>query len=200
MKYVKLIIKIFMFIIGVLISLWILMPWGRIGEYAVLSAERTASSKGFDAKHSSVSGSWKGPTIRINDFSAKMALGGGEFKTLTISPSFMQSIIRFSPVALVSFTGGKLSLPGGNDADMGSGKVEVSIKRGILLLKNFKSAGELSLDGSLAIDINGNKIDNADLIIRSPEKIEPVLRSISIMLPITQESAGQWRLRRDKND
>ena len=200
MKLFKVFIKAFIFILGVLISLWVLMPWGKIGEYAVLSAERTASSRGFDARHTSVSGSWRGPTIKINDFTAKMVFGGGEFRTLSISPSFIQSIIQFSPVAIVSFTGGRLLLPGGNSADLGSGKVEVSVSRGTLLLKNLKSVGELSIDGHVAIDINGQKIDNADLVMKSPERIESTLSAMSLLLPLTQESAGQWRLRREKNN
>lgn len=174
------------------------MPWGKIGEYAVLSAEKIATSKGFNTQHSSVSGSWKGPNIKVNDFTSKMIFGGGEFKTLDFSPSLIKSIIQFSPVISVSFTGGKLSFPGGNDADIGSGNVEVSLKNGILLLRNIKNTGELLLDGNIAIDINGARIDNADLLIKSPEKIEQSLNSMKTMLPLTQESKGQWRLRRDK--
>ena len=176
------------------------MPWGKIGEYAVLSAEKMASSKGFSTQHSSVGGSWKGPTINISGFASKMAFGGGEFRTLSLSPSFMQSLIQFSPVMSVTFTGGKLSFPGGIDADMGAGKAEVSLKNGVLSFRNFKSTGELSLDGNIAIDINGAKIDNADLMIRSPEKIEPSLSSMRGILPLTQESRGHWRLKRDKNN
>ncbi|MCL1875179.1 MAG: hypothetical protein FWF87_02835, partial [Synergistaceae bacterium] len=181
-----------------LISLWLLMPWGKIGEYAVLSAEKIASSKGFNTQHASVSGSWRGPTIEINEFVSKMIFAGGEFKTLSLSPSFIQSIIQFSPVISVSFTGGKLSFPGGNDVDIGSGNVEVSLKNGILSLKNFKNTGELLFDGSVAIDINGAKIETADLMIKPPEKIESSLNSMKAMLPLIQESNGQWRLRRDK--
>ena len=198
MKFFKALIKTFIFIVGTLISLWLLMPWGKIGEYAVLSGERVVTSKGFNTHHSSVSGSWKGPSIKINDFTSKMALGGGEFKTLSFSPSFLKSIIQFSPVVSVSFTGGMLSFPGGNDADIGSGNFEVSLKNGILLLKNLNNTGELLLDGSIAIDINGARIENADLAIKSPEKIEQSLNSMKAMLPLTQESKGQWRLRRDK--
>ena len=198
MKFFKALIKVLIFIVGTLISLWLFTPWGKIGEYAVLSAERTVTSKGFNTQHSSVSGSWKGPNIIINDFSSKMALGGGQFKTLSFSPSFLKTIIQFSPVVSVSFTGGTLSFPGGNDADIGSGNFEVSLKNGILLLRNLKNTGELSLDGSIAIDINGSKIDNADLLIKSPEKIEQSLNSMKAMLPLTQESKGQWRLKRDK--
>ena len=110
----------------------------------------------------------------------------------------MQSIIQFSPVISISFTDGKLLLPGGNEAEMRTGNVEVSLKNGILLLKNLKSTGELSLDGNIAIDLNGVKIDNADLMIRPPEKIEPSLDLMKVMLPLTQESQGIWRLKRDK--
>ena len=198
MKFFKALLKTFIFIIGALIAIWLLMPWGKIGEYAVLSAEKIATSKGFNTQHSSVSGSWKGPNIKVNDFTSKMIFGGGEFKTLDFSPSLIKSIIQFSPVISVSFTGGKLSFPGGNDADIGSGNVEVSLKNGILLLRNIKNTGELLLDGNIAIDINGARIDNADLLIKSPEKIEQSLNSMKTMLPLTQESKGQWRLRRDK--
>ena len=198
MKFFKVLLKTFIFIVGTLISLWLLMPWGKIGEYTVLSAERIATSRGFNTQHSSVSGSWKGPSIRINDFTSKMALGGGEFKTLSFSPSFLKSIIQISPVVSVSFTGGILSFPGGNNAVIGSGNFEVSLKNGILLLKNLKNTGELILDGNIAIDINSAKIDNADLMIKSPEKIEQSLNSMKAMLPLTQESKGQWRLKRDK--
>jgi len=198
LKFFKALLKTFIFIIGALIAIWLLMPWGKIGEYAVLSAEKIATSKGFNTQHSSVSGSWKGPNIKVNDFTSKMIFGGGEFKTLDFSPSLIKSIIQFSPVISVSFTGGKLSFPGGNDADIGSGNVEVSLKNGILLLRNIKNTGELLLDGNIAIDINGARIDNADLLIKSPEKIEQSLNSMKTMLPLTQESKGQWRLRRDK--
>ena len=174
------------------------MPWGKIGEYAVLSAERMASSKGFNTQHSSVSGSWRGPTIEINDFSSKMAFGGGEFKTLSFSPSFMQSVVQISPVISVSFTGGKLFLPGGSDAEIGSGNFEISFKNGILSIKNIKNTGELLLDGNIAIDAGEAKIDNADMLIKPPGKIESSLNSMRVMLPLTRESNGQWKLKRDK--
>ncbi|MCL2767384.1 MAG: hypothetical protein FWE49_01440 [Synergistaceae bacterium] len=198
MKILKLLMKLLLFIVGVLVSLWLLMPWGKVGEYAVLSAEKIASSKGFNTQHSSVSGSWRGPNIIVNDFTSKMALGGGEFKTLSFTPSFPQSMIQLAPVMSISFTGGKLSFPGGIDADIGSGNVEVSYKNGILFIRNLKNTGELSFDGSIAIDINSTKIDHADLMIKSPESIEQSLDSMKSMLPLTQESNGQWRLRRDK--
>jgi len=191
--------KTFVFIVGLTVSLWIFMPWGKIGEYAVLSAEKIASSRGLNTRHTSVSGSWKGPTININDFIAKIALGGGEFKVLSLSPSFMQSIIQFSPVVSVSFTGAKLSLPGVNDVGIDSGKVDLSLKNGILLLKNLRSTGELSFEGFVAIDISGAKIDTADLMIKPPQKIESSLNLMKNMLPLTQESPGQWRLKREKN-
>ena len=197
MKLFKVLIKTLIFIVGALASLWIFMPWGEMGEYAVLSAEKTASSRGYNIQHSSVSGSWIGPSILINDFASRMVLAGGEFKTLRLSPSFIQSLIRFSPVMSVSFTGGKLSLPGGNDADLGSGRVEISLKNGILLLNNLRSTGELSFDGFATININSARIENADIMINSPERIESSLNSMSIMLPLTRESAGQWRLKRD---
>ena len=199
MKLLKILIKTLIFIIGTLISLWLLMPWGAIGEYGVLSMERIASSRGFNIQHSSVSGSWIGPTIRINGFTSRMAFGGGEFRTLSLSPSIIQSFIQLSPVISVSFTGGTLSLPGGNDADMGSGTVEISLRNGILLLNNLKSTGELSLDGNIAIDINGARIETADLMIRSPERIETSLNSMRAILPLIQESNGQWRLRRERS-
>jgi len=200
LKFFKVLMKAFIFIVGLLVSLWVFMPWGKIGEYAVLSAERIATSRGIvNARHTSVSGSWRGPTIRINDFTARNALGGGEFKVLSLSPSFMQSIIQFSPVVSVSFTGAKLLLPGGNETGMDSGKVDLSLKKGILLLKNLKSTGELSFEGFVAIDTNGNKIETADLMIKPPQKIEPALNLMKTMLPLTQESTGQWRLKRDKD-
>jgi hypothetical protein len=206
LKYLKVLIKVFVFIIGALISLWLLMPWGKIGEYAVLSAEKMVSSRGMitrglTVQHSSVSGTWRGPTIGINDFSAKMNLGGGEFKKISFSPSFMQSIIQLSPVASVSFTGGKLLLPGGNETDMGRGKVDVSYKKGILSLKNFKSEGELAFDGFIVLDVNNNDIVNGDLMIKAPEKIESSLDlAKTLMRSLNQESTGQWRIKKEKSN
>jgi hypothetical protein len=202
LKFFKVLIKAFIFIIGVLVSLWIFMPWGEIGEYAVLSAERAAVSRGFTARHTSVSGTWNGPVIKINNFVARMAMGGGEFETLSVSPSIMKSLFQFSPVVSVSFTGGKLFLPGGKDAEMGTGKVEISLKNGILLLKDLSSTGELAFDGYVAYDINGGRVDNADLAIKSPESVEQALNLARTMMnnDLNEESKGLWRLKRVKND
>ena len=197
MKSHKVLIKTLIFAVGALVSLWLLTPWGKIGEYAILSVEKTAISKGFNAQHSSVNGSWKGPNIKVNNFVSKMAFGGGEFKTLSFSPSFLQSIIQFSPVISVSFTDSTLFFPGGNAIDIGSGNFEVSRKNDKLLFRNLKNTGEFLLEGNIAIDVKGPKIDNADLMIKSPEKTEQSLYLMKAILPLTQESKGQWRLRRD---
>ena len=198
MKYLKKLMNVFIFLFGALIALWFFMPWGKIGEYGVLSAEKMVSSRGLTAQHKSVSGSWRGPTIGINDFSAKMVLGGGEFKTISFSPSFIQTIIKFAPTVSVSFIGGKLLLPG-NEADLGRGKVDVSYKKGILSLRNFKSEGELSFDGFITLGVDNREIINADLIIRAPEKFETPFGMVKRLIPsLVQESTGQWRIRKDE--
>ena len=202
MKYLKKFLKVFIFIIGVMIAIWISLPWDKIGEYAVLIAERRVSSMGFTARHSSVNGSWKGPNIKVNDFAAKMTLGGGEFQSISVTPSYLKSITQFAPVISVSFSGGKVFLPGGSEADMGAGQVEISFKNGILSLRNFKSVGDLSFDGFIVIDVkNGVKIDNADMIIKATSSAEVSLNFLSQMVrDMTKESAGQWRIKREKSD
>lgn len=194
--------KIIVFIIGASVALWILMPWDKIGEYVVLSAERRASTMAIAVRHSSVNGSWYGPNITINDFTGKYLIAGGEFKTVSVTPSYLQSLIQFSPVISVSFGGGKISLPGGNETDLGSGQVEVSFKNGILTLRNLRSAGELSFDGYIEIDLSkGREIDNADLIIKAPEKFDSYMQTIKSMIPsLSKESAGQWRIKKEKSN
>jgi hypothetical protein len=200
LKFLKILSKVFVFIVGALITLWILAPWGKIGEYAVLSAENVARNRGLTAHHASVDGSWIGPNIKVNNFVAKMVLGGGEFRTISVSPLFIKSIIQFSPVVSVSFTGGKL-LYMGNDADMGAGSFELLLKNNILSVRNLKSVGELSFDGFIQVNIRDFAIENADLMIKPPEKIESHLGSMKMMVPsLIQETTGQWRIKKEKSN
>ena len=200
MRFLKILSKIFVFILGAIISLWILAPWGKIGEYAVLRAENIVRARGLTVQHTSVDGSWIGPNIKVNDFGAKMVLGGGEFRTISVSPLYMKSIFRFSPVVSVSFSGGKL-LFGGDDTDMGSGNFELSLKNSILLVGNFKSTGDLSFDGFIEINIRDFAIENADLMIRPPERIESSLSAMKVMVPsLIQETTGQWRIKKEKSN
>jgi len=200
LKFLKILTKLLIFIVGALISLWILAPWGKIGEYAVLSAENVARARNLTAQHTSVDGSWIGPKVRINNFSAKANFGGGgEFTTIDLSPSYFKSVFQFSPVALVSFTGGKLV--GLIDADMGSGNFEISLKNSILYIRNLKSQGELSFDGFIEINIRDFTIENADLVIRNPERIEMPLNAMKGMVPsLVQENPGQWRIKKEKSN
>ena len=200
MKFLKKLSKVFLFLVAAIVSLWILAPWGKIGEYAVLRAENMVRSR-LNVQHSSVDGSWIGPNIKVNDFAAKMKMfGGGEFKTISVSPSFIKSLIQFSPVVSVAFTGGKL-LFGLNDADMGAGNFELSLKNNILFIRNLKSIGDLSFDGFIEINIGNFTIENADLVIRPPEKIEPSMSDMKGMVPsLIQESPGQWRIKKEKSN
>lgn len=191
--------KTFIFIVGALVALWIFMPWDKIGEFIVLSAERRASSMGVSVRHSSVSGSWYGPKIVINDFSGKYLIAGGEFRIISVTPLYVQSIIHFSPAMSVSFSGGKVSLPVVNDTDLGSGQVEVSYKDGVVLLKNLISDGEISLNGYIAI--RGREIDEADLMIKVPEKFESYMSTMKAMIPsLNKESTVLWRIKKEKSN
>lgn len=199
MKLLGVFFKIIIFLVGAVLALWFFMPWGRIGEYVLLSAEKEASVKGFTVQHSSVTGSWRGPAIDVKELVARMALGGGAFKTLSVSPSIVASAARFSPVISVSFTGGEVFLPGGLVASLGSGSLELSISNGMVLVEKIKSDGELLLDGFMAIDLANAKIDHSDLNIKFPENLKTAFSSMKNFLPLVEEANGTWKLKREKN-
>lgn len=200
MTFLKLFIKFTIFAIALVCSLWVFAPWGKIGEYVVLSAEQRAAASGINVRHSSVAGSWSGPTINVNDFSAKVMFGGGSFKTITVSPAITDSVMSFSPVIYVSFTGGEVSMPGGAAASLGSGSFELSTSGGLIMISNLRSSGELILDGYVVIDPASAKIDNADMKIKAPDSLKQALSSMKAFLPLSEEQDGSWKLKREKGN
>lgn len=197
MRFLKNFVKLMIFAVGLMIAAWIFMPWGRIGEYILVNSENAAAAKGFSMRHSAVSGSWHGPTVDIQDLMARMLLGGGGFKNISISPAIFASIINLSPVISVSFSGGEVSLPGGVVASLGSGSLELSFSSGIILMDKVKSAGEISLEGSVAIDPSKGRIERANLTVKSPEKLHNSISAMKGILPLTEGPNGTWLLKRE---
>lgn len=205
MKAIRILLKTFLFLVGAVLSAWIFIPWSQVGESALLAATRQLPTPA-SITWSAVSSVPRG--FVIMDLKARKLMGMVDvsFKTLTIVPDVVASLLAMSPTCRISFTGNTVGeiavtplkiIPG---IALGDGSVTVSLNDQGILLDEMRSDGEMSMRGSLALSPSAERLIRwADVALDvKSEAFEKELPSLqmSLGLPVQQDAPGRWFLRR----
>ena len=205
MKAISIFLKTLLFLVGVLMAVWIFLPWKQVGEYALVAAGRrleTPASITWAAVNNVPGG------FVIEDLKAQKLMGMGDvsFRTVTVVPDMMPSLLRMSPTCRISFTDNTVSeiavtplkkIPG---VALGNGSFTVSFSDQGILLDEVRSDGEIAMRGSLLLSPSSERLigwAEVALDIKS-EPFEKELPSLqmSLGLPLQQDAPGRWFLRR----
>ena len=205
MKALSILIKTLLFLVGLLVAVWIFLPWKQVGEYALVAAGRrleTPASITWAAVNNVPGG------FVIEDLKAQRLMGMVDvsFSTLTVVPDMIASLLNMSPTCRISFTGNTVSeiavtplkkIPG---IVLNNGHTIVSLNDQGILLDEVYSDGEISMRGSLLLSPSGERLigwADVALDIKS-EPFEKELPSLqmSLGLPLQQDVPGRWFLRR----
>ena len=205
MKAISIFLKTLLFLVGVLMAVWIFLPWKQVGEYALAAAGRRLETPASItwAAVSNVPGGFV-----IEDLKAQRLMGMGDvsFRTVTVVPDLMASLLRMSPTCQISFTGNTVGeiavtplkkIPG---VALGNGSFIVSFSDQGILLDDVRSDGEIAMRGSLLLSPSSERLigwAEVALDIKS-EPFEKELPSLqmSLGLPLQQDAPGRWFLRR----
>ena len=199
-------LKILLFLVGMLLMVWIFMPWRQVGETVLLSASRRLPVP-TTITYTTIGNARNGFVVNNLEVRNLMGMVDMYFSSLTITPDVTASLLGMAPASLVSFTGmviGDIAvtplrkLPG---VAPGNGRVAVSVNRQGIFLDSLRSDGELSANGSLLIDTSEMRILWADMAMdvrnEAFEENLSIIASVS-GLPLHQESPGRWTLRRTR--
>jgi len=198
----KIFLKVLLFFAGLILMVWVFMPWRQIGEAALLSALDNIPAS---VSYSTVGRARNGFVVNNLEIRNLMGMVDIYFRTLTIVPDIPASILGMAPLSHVSFTGAEIGdiaiTPRRNITGIspGSGHVTVSLNRQGIFLDGLRSDGDLAASGSLLINPSEMRIiwANAAMGIRH----EPFEENLSIIasvldMPLQREGPGLWSLHR----
>ncbi|GHV48217.1 hypothetical protein FACS1894204_12340 [Synergistales bacterium] len=196
MKTIRLCLKIMLFIAALVVSAWFFMPWREIGEHALrLSGAAYSSVK-------NVGGGFSVENLRAHKLNGMADLS---FRTLTVVPDVLSSILSLSLSCRLSFTGGALGeiavtplkkIPG---IGFGDGRLAVGVRGDSVFMEGIRSNGDLSMNGDLFIDLSAERIIQraaVTLNVKSEPFDKEVLPLLQNIMPLEQEGQGRWALRR----
>ncbi|MDR1621683.1 MAG: hypothetical protein LBS00_04845 [Synergistaceae bacterium] len=203
MKAIKFFLKGLLFVIGVGVAAGIFMPWKQVGEGVLLLAGGRLKAPA-SIVYSSVGSAPGGFVVEDLDVRSLMGRVDVSFRTATIAPDIVASLMNMAPTCRIAFTGSALGeiavtprkkIPG---ITLGNGRAVVSFNRQGVLLENLRTDGDLSTSGSLLVAPSADPpIRWADVAIdvRS-ESFEKEMPSLQMLLPLQQDASGRWFLRR----
>jgi hypothetical protein len=202
----KVFFKSLLFAAGLLSAGWFFVPWKQVGEAVLLSASGRLPEPATIAYSTvrKVAGGFVVNNLEIKDIMGKADIF---FNTLTVAPDAAASLLGMSPTCRLTFTGAVIGdvavtplrkMPG---VAPGNGRAVVSVNRQGIFLDGLRSDGELSMSGSLLVNLSEMKILWADLAINiKSEAFEENLSLVGSVfaLPLQQEGPGRWTLRRQQ--
>ena len=99
MKAISIFLKTLLFLVGVLVAVWIFLPWKQVGEYALATAVRRLETPITWATVNNVPGGFV-----IEDLKAQRLMGMGDvsFRTVTVIPDMDQTRDRTRAAAVGS--------------------------------------------------------------------------------------------------
>ena len=173
-----------------MLSLWHFMAWRDVGTFAMSFASSRLGASGTRLAWSDVSEAEGGFTVR--NFSVK---GGADlnFRTLTIRPRVIASVLSLAPVCDISFTGGNVRL--GMTINFGDGRVLLTAGSPEAVLEDIRTNGDFAVSGMLAVNPSAMRITRANARLSVPENFSQNMGMFQSFLPLVNEG-GQWYLRR----
>ena len=181
--------KIILFMAGLLIAMYIFLPYQSIGKLAMSIAHDQLQRRGMRLNYSDVTGEDGGFTVNNLTLSGMPNIS---ISSVTIKPEYLSSLATLSPVCDITFKGANIRV--GQALNLGDGGFLLTAGNEILL-ENLRTNGEFSLSGYMTIDMSSMRIGRADARLEVPESFSQNMGMLRNFLPLLQEG-DKWYLRR----
>ncbi|NLL36346.1 MAG: hypothetical protein GX256_02345 [Fretibacterium sp.] len=193
MKAAPKLLKTLLLLTAFCVSSWFFMPWRQVGTAVLTEARRHLETRGAELSFAgveAVSGGFQVRNLNLSSF-ARFS-----FRTLTLKPHLLDSLLVLTPVCSVTFEGAEAVM--GQPMSLGDGGATVTLGPDSVLLEGLRSNGEFSLNGFLAIDPGAMRIARANAAVRVPQSFEENMEALQAFLPLVREGSGRWFLRREE--
>lgn len=184
-------IKILLFIIAFIYSIYYFLEWGAVGKFIMSMAHSRLERMGMRMTYSDVIGEQGGFTI--NNLTLN-GMANISLASITIKPQIFSSVASFAPVCEINFTGADIRL--GQNLNLGDGGFLMTAGRREIFLENLRTNGDFSLNGYLTVNIETMKLGRTEARLNVPESFEQNMNMMKGFLPLVQDG-GRWYLRRD---
>ena len=194
MKILRLLLKTFVFFVGLVIAAWIFMPWKQVGEYAFSKAAAGTAGSGTPLSFSEVETADSGFTV------SDVSVGGfmkASFRSVTFRPDLLGTLLNMAPTCRVSFAGGEMVMMS-SPIRFGNGRFLAVATPKEIFLDELRTDGEFSISGFLGINPVQKRISRAEAAIKTSEALESSMEFLKNgnILPLVQDGPGRWFLRR----
>ena len=173
------------------VSSWYFLDWTQIGTAAINYAYSQASSRGMRLSYTDMAGVEGGFAVNNLSMSGMVNI---RFGTIIIRPKILTSIISLSGVCDIEFRDAQLQL--GRTMKLGNGSCMLTLSPPEIIMENIRTAGELSVEGSVSFNPQAMRITRASARVVVPEELSPALEAMRNFLPLVHEG-GNWYLRRN---
>ncbi|MBQ7155670.1 MAG: hypothetical protein IJR85_08980 [Synergistaceae bacterium] len=183
-------LKVLIFLVALVIGIIVYFPNEEAGRLLMSMASNQLSSRGVRLEYTDVKGIDGG--ILVNN----LKVAGGvniNFREAEFIPQFIGSITGLAPKCRVNFKGCSVQM--GATMNLGDGRVTVSATPSEINLEDLRTNGELSLNGSLAVNPSTQRITRANARVNVPDSLAPHMNMLKSFLPLV-EDGGRWYLRR----
>ena len=173
------------------VVLWLFMPWREVGTAALSLGAPVLEKQGVRLGFSGVSAADGGFTV--NDLSVGGLLSLS-FRSITIRPQFLMSVMNLALVCEVEFKGWTATI--GQPISLGDGGFLLTASSHEVMLERLKTDGDFSILGFLSFDLDKMRIGRADAALKVPASFEENMGTLQGFLPLVREGNGNWFLRR----
>lgn len=185
------IIKFFLFIAAFCYAAYIFLPWDVLGRFAMSIAHNRLERQGMRLNYTDVAGEDGGFTVNNLTLNGVASIS---LNSITIKPQLLTSILSLAPVCEISFIGAGIRL--GQVLNFGDGGFLLTAGRYEILLENFNTNGDFSLNGFLTFNLVTMKLGRSEARLDVPESFSQNMPMLQNFLPIVQEG-DRWHLRRN---
>ena len=183
-------LKALLFLVAFVAALWASLPWREVGVASLTLAGDVLERNGMRLAFSDVEAAGGGFTVN------GLAVSGFttfSFRSLTLRPQLMASLLSLAPVCEADFTGGEMTM--GQAMNFGDGGFLLTAGRDGVLLERLRTDGDFAISGFVALDPGRMKISRAEAAISVPQSFEGNMETLQGFLPLVREGSG-WVLRR----
>lgn len=193
-RLATLLLKVFLFLAAFVAALWAFLPWREAGVASLTLAGDALERHGMRLAFSDVEAAEGGFTVNGLSVSGFTTFS---FRSLTLRPQLMASLLSLAPVCEADFTGGEMTM--GQAMNFGDGGFLLTAGRDGVLLERLRADGDFAVSGFVAVDPARMKISRAEAAISVPQSFEGNMETLQGFLPLVREGGG-WVLRRTPSE
>jgi hypothetical protein len=171
-------------------------PWDRLAESILEETSRKAAAAGFrmDPGMARIVSRFP-PSVEIRNMSLTNPLGSMQSPSVEVRLKPFAALAGMKPVLTLESPTAQLNVPGSRTLTLSGIAAEVDMSRSETRIVSLQVGGDLTLSGKLSWSFEKRRLSFADLAIRAPENLEPVLNLLRSSTGLRPEGNGQWRLR-----